>query len=59
MADGSAKGTRMATVKSDKAQIEKFKQAARELDCDDSNEQFETSLKKLVKTAPKHAGGLK
>ncbi|MEO0690440.1 MAG: hypothetical protein AAFY51_09100 [Pseudomonadota bacterium] len=32
-----------------KSQIEKFKDAARELECDDDEKRFDDKLKKLVK----------
>jgi len=34
----------------DKPQIEKFKEAARELECDDDEERFKTRIAELVKT---------
>lgn len=36
----------------DKSQLEKFKEAARELECDDDEQRFKERLGKLVK--PKH-----
>lgn len=33
----------------DKQQLEKFKDAARELECDDDEQRFKERLKKLVK----------
>ena len=42
----------MVTTQTDKAQIEKFKEAARELECDDDYQRFDERLKKLVKHKP-------
>ncbi|WP_296719659.1 hypothetical protein [Erythrobacter sp.] len=36
----------------DKQQLEKFKQAARELECDDDEQRFKDRLGKLVKKDP-------
>jgi hypothetical protein len=36
----------------DKTQSDKFKEAARELECDDDPERFKERLKKLVKHKP-------
>lgn len=41
----------MMTGKS-KSQFEKFKEAARELECDDDSERFKERLRKLVKQKP-------
>jgi hypothetical protein len=38
---------------SDQTQSERFKQAARELGCDESEERFEAALRKVVKHKPK------
>lgn len=35
-----------------KTQLDKFKEAARELECDDDDERFDDRLKKLVKHKP-------
>lgn len=35
-----------------KSQLDKFKQAARDLECDDDDQRFEERLGKLVKRAP-------
>lgn len=37
--------------KADKSQLDKFKEAARQLETDDDDERFEAKLKKLVKPA--------
>jgi hypothetical protein len=37
---------------SDKSQLDKFKQAARELEADDDDKRFEERLKKIVKQKP-------
>lgn len=39
----------MANEKTDKSQVEKFKQAARELETDESEEAFDRVLKKVAK----------
>ena len=36
----------------DKPQLDKFKDAARELECDDDEQRFKERLGKLVKTKP-------
>lgn len=36
----------------DNAQLEKFKRAARELECDDDEQRFKKRLGKLVKAKP-------
>ena len=36
----------------DKTQIDKFKQAARELECDDDDQRFKERLGKLAKAKP-------
>lgn len=36
----------------DKRQLDKFKDAARELECDDDEQRFKERLGKLVKTTP-------
>jgi len=38
----------MRDMKEKNSQIDKFKQAARELECDDSEEAFRSKLKKLT-----------
>lgn len=40
----------------DKPQLDKFKEAARELECDDDEQGFKERLRKLVKKAPDKAG---
>ena len=42
----------MTKDKDDKAQSERFKQAARELGCDDHPERFEGTVRKLAKAPP-------
>ena len=37
----------------EKAQIDKFKEAARELECDDDGQRFTDRLRKLVRSVPK------
>jgi hypothetical protein len=39
------------------AQSERFKQAARELGCDESEERFDEKLKAIAKAPPQHRGG--
>ena len=36
-----------------KSQLDKFKEAARDLECDDDEERFNAALKKIAKFAPK------
>lgn len=36
----------------DKSQIDKFKEVARELECDDDDKRFDERMKKLVKHKP-------
>lgn len=43
----------MNSNKSNKSQLDKFKEAARQLETDDDEERFEKKLKKLVKKKPK------
>jgi hypothetical protein len=43
----------MKKSEADMAQSERFKQAARELECDDDPERFAERVRKLVKTPPK------
>ena len=38
--------------KDDKPQLDKFKQAARELECDDDEQRFKENLAKLAKRKP-------
>lgn len=40
-------------METDKSQLERFKEAARELGADDDEERFNEKLKKLVKQKPK------
>ena len=40
------------TSSDDRSQIDKFKKAARELECDDDEERFKEKLGKLVKPRP-------
>jgi hypothetical protein len=35
------------------SQVSEFRKAARELGCDESEERFQTALRKLAKTSPK------
>lgn len=42
----------MSVKKQQKSQIDKFKEAARELEADDDAERFEKRLKKIVKQKP-------
>ncbi|WP_162935685.1 hypothetical protein [Tsuneonella amylolytica] len=42
----------MKTSPSEKTQLEKFKEAARELECDDDEQRFKERLGKLVKSSP-------
>jgi hypothetical protein len=49
--DGSGP-TRMGTPAKDKTQIERFTEAARKLDCDDSEERFVETIKKLASAPP-------
>lgn len=37
-------------------QVEKFKEAARELGCDESKERFDDALRKIAKAKPKPEG---
>jgi hypothetical protein len=39
-----------------KSQIDKFKEAARELEADDSEEAFDAKLKKIAKAPPPQSG---
>ena len=39
-----------------KSQLDKFKDAARELECDDDEQRFKERLGKLVKPAPTNEG---
>lgn len=39
--------------KADKAQIDKFKDAAREIECDDGDQRFRERIAKLAKLKPK------
>ncbi|SLN78050.1 hypothetical protein ROA7023_04703 [Roseisalinus antarcticus] len=40
-------------MKKEKSQLERFKEAARQLESDDDEKRFEERLKKLVKQKPK------
>ena len=40
----------------DKPQIDKFKEAARELECDDDGRRFKDRLREITKRVPKGAG---
>ena len=42
----------MKTSHSEKAQLDKFKEAARELECDDDDQRFNERLGKLAKAKP-------
>lgn len=42
----------MTKTQSDQPQIDKFKQAARELECDDDDKKFKDRLAKLAKSKP-------
>ena len=44
--------TKSKISESDKEQIDKFEEAARELDCDDDEKRFRERLGKLAKTKP-------
>lgn len=46
------KSSRSAASAPDKSQLDKFKDAARELECDDDEQHFKERLGKLVKKAP-------
>jgi hypothetical protein len=39
------------------SQSERFKQAARELGCDDSEERFVETVRKIAKAPPQHRAG--
>ena len=41
----------------DKPQLDKFKEAARDLECDDDDLRFKERLRRLAKTKPKEANG--
>jgi hypothetical protein len=43
---------RRAMTDQKQSQLDKFKEAARELECDDDEERFDERLKKLVKHKP-------
>jgi hypothetical protein len=40
----------------DESQSERFKQAARELGCDESEERFVETVRKIAKAPPQHKG---
>ncbi len=40
-----------------KSQIDKFREAARELECDDDEQRFQERVRKLVKHKPVEKGG--
>jgi hypothetical protein len=42
----------MASIEKAPSQLDKFKQTARELECDESEEVFEQKLKKVAKEKP-------
>jgi hypothetical protein len=42
-----------AASKSDKPQLDKFKEAARELECDDDEQRFKKRLGRLLREKPK------
>jgi hypothetical protein len=42
----------MKTTEKEKSQVEKFREAARELETDDSEEAFDAKLKKIAKAPP-------
>ena len=42
----------MKTTSTEKSQVEKFREAARELETDDSEEAFDAKLKKIAKAPP-------
>ena len=44
--------TASASRKNSRSQVDKFKQAARDLECDDDPERFKERLGKLVKQKP-------
>ena len=43
------------TISDDKPQLDKFKDAARELECDDDEQRFKDRLKDVAKAKPKGA----
>jgi hypothetical protein len=50
----------MKTTDNEKSQVDKFREAARELETDDSEEAFARMVKKIAKAPPpKPANGLK
>ena len=50
------KSSPSAACNPDMAQLEKFKEAARELECDDDEQRFKERLGKLVKAPAKEKG---
>lgn len=46
-----------AASSAEKSQLDKFKEAARELECDDDETRFKERLGKLVKPKEKHGKG--
>lgn len=48
------KGRAMAKDKEPGTQAERFKQAARELGCDESEERFIETVRKIAKAPPQH-----
>lgn len=44
------------TKKTDQSQLEKFKEAAREAECDTDEKAFEEALKKVAKSPPGKSG---
>lgn len=49
----------MASVKTNKDQLEKFREAARELGADENEERFDEAMKRLVKKPPEPREKLK
>lgn len=43
----------MMSISSSQSQSERFKEAARELECDDDEARFDAKLKKVAKAKPK------
>jgi len=48
--------TKKITTSDDRPQIDKFKDAARELECDDDEQRFRDRLRGLVRQKPKEKG---
>ena len=49
----------MTMTKTKNDQVQKFRDTARALECDESEDKFEAALKKVAKAKPKAAEGLK